>query len=172
MSVQFTEPEIQKFQELARNARSQYLLKLESPDIPWSIEYTRPEIKLSVYSVTLPGSSWKCFKGVCELPFDSIDVLKFACDATTRHLWDTSMESMVEYPLGSRDADNNDYFVSRVRFNSIGPISPRELFDVGLRNTSDPSGTVFHVFTGIDDTKRFPETSGYVRALNLSGNSI
>ena len=169
LELTLSDAQKQKYESLARDAIIKFRFKMESPELTWTIEFTKPEMNLTVYSTATKDTSYRCFKGVCEMPYDSVEVLKFATDCAMRPIFDPAVESMSPYYLQPFVAGEDEVMIIRSTTNRVGPVSSREFFDAVHRSTSDPDGTAFCVGVGIDDVKDFPENKNYVRGVTFAG---
>jgi len=152
---------------------------LNSEGLPWTLTLEKPEMKLKIYSSSVPGSSFLKFKAVIELPFPPALVEETVGNKIERLTWDTNMGQVEVVNLLEQNSDAlgnkaiEKLIAQRTATKAVGPISARDFVDIiCVWNDLLPGiakGSFVSAGVGQSENKYFPPKSGVVRGLNSVG---
>ena len=140
----------------------------------WTLNFSKEEIKLKVYSSVAADVKLLRFKGVCTLPYDTKTIVDFVGDNSHRMTWDRNVCDINTHDIYSSDDGSSMVKLLRVATKKVGPISGRDFADIIAIQKID-NGRFVNAgasisakdMTFIDNF--FPESKAFVRGWNHSG---
>lgn len=140
------------------------------------------ELRLDVWSSSVPGNSLKMFKAQCTFDGHSPkEIYDFLMNNDKRLGWDENVCHLDIMVLSEDKSTGEKLVILNCRTNAVGPISGRDFVDICLwkKITDEKGGTVTYISAGAsylenDDIKRkidehFPLPRGFIRGTNFQG---